>query len=242
MGTHTEGIKDMTSILNFEEYIFRIREGEEDPSYDHNLDLKVFNETWIENVYRIHEGHFSGDGVFVDVGANIGAVSIFVDSFNKNREDDQKIKVYAVEPEPNNLRLLNRNIKNNPTENITVVNNAIWHTKSMVSISNLGANSSIIDLEKENKTDVLAITLENLFSIYKIKEVDVMKIDIEGAEFDLILNTSTKTLAKINYLVLEFDKSFDGKFGQMVEKLSKQFGIDILGSPERGGYIYANRY
>ena len=242
MGTHIEGIKNMTSILNFEGYSFRIREGKDDPSYDHNLDLKVFNETWIENVYRIHEGHFSGDGVFVDVGANIGAVSIFVDSFNKNREDDQKIKVYAVEPEPNNLRLLNRNIKNNPTENITVVNNAIWHTKSMVSISNLGANSSIIDLEKENKTDVLAITLENLFSIYKIKEVDVMKIDIEGAEFDLILNTPTKTLAKINYLVLEFDKSFDGKFGQMVEKLSKQFGLDILGSPERGGYIYANRY
>ena len=242
MGTHIEGIKDMTSILNFEGYSFRIREGKDDPSYDHNLDLKVFNETWIENVYRIHDYQFVNGGVFVDVGANIGAVSIFVDSFNKNREDDQKIKVYAVEPEPNNLRLLNRNIKNNPIENITIVNNAIWHKKSMVSISNLGANSSIIDLEKENKTDVLAITLENLFSIYKIKEVDVMKIDIEGAEFDLILNTPTKTLAKINYLVLEFDKSFDGKFGQMVEKLSKQFGLDILGSPERGGYIYANRY
>jgi len=232
----------MTSTLNFEEYEFQIREAEEDPSYDHNLDLKVFNETWVENVYRIHEGHFSGKRVFVDIGANIGAVSIFVDSFNKNRDDDQKIKVYAVEPEPNNLHLLNENIKNNPTENITVVNNAIWHTKSMVSISNLGANSSIVDLEKENKTDVLAITLENLFSIYNIKEVDVMKIDIEGAEFDLILNTSKKTLAKIKYLVLEFDKSFDGRFGQMVEKLSKQFGIDILGSPERGGYIYANRY
>jgi FkbM family methyltransferase len=242
MGTHIEGIKYMTSTLNFEEYEFQIREAEEDPSYDHNLDLKVFNETWVENVYRIHEGHFSGKRVFVDIGANIGAVSIFVDSFNKNRDDDQKIKVYAVEPEPNNLHLLNENIKNNPTENITVVNNAIWHTKSMVSISNLGANSSIVDLEKENKTDVLAITLENLFSIYNIKEVDVMKIDIEGAEFDLILNTSKKTLAKIKYLVLEFDKSFDGRFGQMVEKLSKQFGIDILGSPERGGYIYANRY
>ena len=84
--------------------------------------------------------------------------------------------------------------------------------------------------------------MENLFSTYKIKEVDVMKIDIEGAEFDLILNTPPETLAKINKLVLEFDKSSDGKFGQMVEKLSKQFGIDILGSPERGGYIYANRY
>ena len=231
----------MTSILNYENYNFQIREYAEDPSDDHNLDFKVINETWIENVYRIHQGQFFGGGVFVDVGANIGAVSLFVDSFNKDREDGNKIKVYAVEPEPNNLYLLSQNIENNPTENITIVNNAIWHEEKMVSISNRGGNSSIVDTE-EDSSEVLAITLETLFSTYDIKEVDVMKIDIEGAEFDLIINTPAETLAKINRLVLEFDKSFDGRFGQMIEKLSKQFGIDILGSPERGGYVYANRY
>ncbi len=231
----------MTSILKHNDYNFQIRKDLEDPSYDHNLDFKVINETWIENVYRIHQGQFFGGGVFVDVGANIGAVSLFVDSFNKDREDDSKIKVYAVEPEPNNLYLLNQNIQNNPTENITIVSNAIWHEEAMVSISNRGGNSSIVDLE-EDSSEVLAITLETLFSTYSIEEVDVMKIDIEGAEFDLIINTPAETLAKINRLVLEFDKSFDGRFGQMIEKLSKQFGIDILGSPERGGYVYANRY
>jgi FkbM family methyltransferase len=241
MATYIEGIKYMTSILKHNDYNFQIRENLEDPSYDHNLDFKVINETWIENVYRIHQGQFFGGGVFVDVGANIGAVSLFVDSFNKDREDDNKIKVYAVEPEPNNLYLLNQNIQNNPTENITIVSNAIWHEEAMVSISNRGGNSSIVDLE-EDSSEVLAITLETLFSTYDIKEVDVMKIDIEGAEFDLIINTPAETLAKINRLVLEFDKSFDGRFGQMIEKLSKQFGIDILGSPERGGYVYANRY
>ena len=241
MATNTKRVKHMTFIIKREDYNFQIRRDTEDPSDDHNLDYKVINETWIENVYRIHRGQFFGGGVFVDVGANIGSVSLFVDSFNKDREDDSKIKVYAVEPEPNNLHLLNENIKYNPIENITVVNNAIWHEEKMVSISNRGGNSSIVDLDGDS-SEVLAITLETLFSTYDIKEVDVMKIDIEGAEFDLILNTPEEILAKINYLVLEFDKSFDGRFGQMVEKLSKQFGIDILGSPERGGYIYANRY
>jgi FkbM family methyltransferase len=241
VAAYIKGVKYMTSILKHNDYNFQIRENLEDPSYDHNLDFKVINETWIENVYRIHQGQFFGGGVFVDVGANIGAVSLFVDSFNKDREDDNKIKVYAVEPEPNNLYLLNQNIQNNPTENITIVSNAIWHEEAMVSISNRGGNSSIVDTE-EDSSEVLAITLETLFSTYDIKEVDVMKIDIEGAEFDLIINTPAETLAKINRLVLEFDKSFDGRFGQMIEKLSKQFGIDILGSPERGGYVYANRY
>ena len=241
METYIERVKHMNFYLNYNNYSFQIRENEDDPSYDHNLDFKVINETWLENVYRVHEGQFSYNGVFVDIGANIGAVSIFVDSFNKNRGFDNKIKVYAVEPEPNNLCLLNQNIQNNPTENITVVNNAIWHEEKMVSISNRGGNSSIVDTEEE-KSDVLAITMETLFSTYDIKEVDLMKIDIEGAEFDLILNTPEEILAKIKHLVLEFDKSFDGRFGQMIEKLAKQFGIDILGSPERGGYIYANRY
>jgi FkbM family methyltransferase len=242
MEAYIEGAKCMTSILNYENYSFKIRESVEDPSYDQNLDFKIINETWLENVYRIHEGQFPDGGVFIDIGANIGAVSIFVDSFNNNREYDKKIKVYAVEPEPNNLSLLNHNLQNNPIENITVVDKAIWHKNTMVSISNRGGNSSIVNLEDEIKSEVMAITIEDLLSIYGIQEVDVMKIDIEGAEFDLIINTPPETLAKINRLVLEFDKSFDGRFGQMIEKLAKQFGIDILGSPERGGYVYANRY
>ena len=241
MGIYIKRVENMNFYKNYSNYSFKIRESQDDPSYDHNLDFKVINETWVENVYRIEGDQFSDEGVFVDIGANIGAVSIFVDSFNKNRGYDNKIKVYAIEPEPNNLSLLNENIQNNPIENITIVDKAIWHEETKVSISNRGGNSNILNLG-EDGSEVLSITMETLFSTYNITEVDVMKIDIEGAEFDLIINTPAETLAKINRLVLEFDKSFDGRFGQMIEKLSKQFGIDILGSPERGGYVYANRY
>jgi FkbM family methyltransferase len=230
----------MILTINEGEYSFKLRDFEDDPSDDNNLDYKVINETWIENVYRIHQYHFSGDKVFVDIGANIGSVSIFVDSFNKILED--KIKVYAVEPEPNNIDLLSYNILNNPTENITIVNNAVWHEEGTVTVSNKGGNSSIVYKTDSDFSHIEAITIEHLLNKYNIKEVDVMKIDIEGAEFDLIINTPAEILAKIKYLTLEFDKSFDGKFGIMVEKLSKQFGLEILGSPERGGYIYANRY
>lgn len=223
-------------------YSFKIRELLDDPSDDHNLDYKVVDETWNENVYRLHEYQFKDNAVFVDIGANIGSVSLYVDNFNKFREDTRKIKVYSVEPEPHNLLLLKENIKNNPTENITVVNNAIWHEQKNVFITNRGGNSSIVDGHLTESVEVLAITIQDLIDRYGIDEIDVMKIDIEGAEFDLIINTPPEILSKIRYLTLEFDKSFDGRFGIMIEKLSKQFGIEILGSPERGGYVYANRY
>ena len=225
-----------------ENYSFTIRELLDDPSNDHNLDYKVVDETWNENVYRLHEHQFKDNGVFLDIGANIGSVSLYVDNFNKARDEGNKIKVYSVEPEPNNLSLLKENIKNNPTENITVINNAIWHEKKAVFITNQGGNSSIIDGSYAESVEVLAITIQNFIDLYSIDEIDVAKIDIEGAEFDLIINTPPETLAKIKYITLEFDKSFDGRFGIMVEKLSKQFGLEILGSPERGGYIYGHRY
>jgi FkbM family methyltransferase len=225
-----------------ENYSFEIRSFLDDPSNDHNLDYKVIDETWNENVYRIHEYQFKDNAVFLDIGANIGSVSLYVDNFNKVRDEDNKIKVYSVEPEPNNLLLLKENIKNNPTENITVINNAIWHEQKTVLITNKGGNSSIIDETNDESVEVLAITIQDFIDLYGIDEIDVVKIDIEGAEFDLIINTPPETLAKIKYITLEFDKSFDGRFGIMVEKLSKQFGLEILGSPERGGYIYGNRY
>jgi FkbM family methyltransferase len=225
-----------------ENYSFQIRTSSDDPSDDHNLDYKVVDETWTENVYRIHEYQFKHNAVFVDVGANIGSVSLYVDSFNKVRDSDNKIKVYSIEPEPHNLLLLEENINNNPTENITVVNNAIWHEQKNVFITNRGGNSSIVDGSLVESVEVSAITIQDLIDRYSIDEIDVMKIDIEGAEFDLIVNTPPEILAKIRYLVLEFDKSFDGSFGKMIEKLAKQFGLEILGSPERGGYVYANRY
>jgi FkbM family methyltransferase len=242
MALYIKRIKHMTYIINHSDYNFLVRNYEDDPSYQHDLDYKVINETWEENVYRIHDGDFNESKIFVDIGANIGSVSLFVDNFNKNREGDNKIKVFAIEPEPNNLELLKENIINNFAQNITIVNNAIWHEEKIVSISNKGGNSNILNLEDEEKSMVSAITMEKLFLLYDIREVDVMKIDIEGAEFDLIINTPSEVLSKIKKLVLEFDKSFDGSFGMMIEKLAKQFGIEILGSPERGGYIYASRY
>lgn len=227
------------------DYRFTSRDARDDPSDDHDLDYKVVKETWVENVYHIEDGDFYDTGVFVDIGANIGAVSLYVDSLNHERDKEKPaIKVYAVEPEPHNLAFLKQNIAENPTTGkITVVENAIWHESKTVEISNRGGNASIFEHPNNaGYTKVEALTIKQLFNKFNIKEADVMKIDIEGAEYDLIINTPDDVLKRIKYLTLEFDANNDGRFGQMVDKLARNFGIQILGSPERGGYIYGKRY
>jgi FkbM family methyltransferase len=227
------------------DYRFNCRDARQDPSDDHDLDYKVVKETWVENVYHITADDFWDTGIFVDIGANIGAVSLYVDSLNHDRDEDKPvIKTYAIEPEPHNLKFLEQNIKDNPvTEHLTVVPNAVWHTQGTMQISNRGGNASVFKHPKNGGySPVEAITLEQVFAKYEIKEADVVKIDIEGAEYDLLLKTPDSVLMRIKYLTLEFDACNDGKFGLMVDKLSRIFGIQILGSPERGGYIYGRRY
>lgn len=225
-------------------YVFETRHGKLDPSDDHNLDYKVIKETWVENVYRINPDQFYDSNVFLDLGANIGAVSLWVDSLNKDRLKDNQIKTIAVEPEPHNLLLLNTNIANNPTtDNLRVLAGAVHHELKEVEISDRGGNSSIYKHDNAmGYTTMPAFSIANILDSYNFKEADVCKIDIEGYEYDLIINTSAEDLNRIKYLTLEFDKDLDNKFGEMINKLAKQFGLQILGSPERGGYIYATRY
>ena len=49
-------------------------------------------------------------------------------------------------------------------------------------------------------------------------------------------------LRKFAYITVEFDNTTDTKFGKLVTKLAHHFGIQVLGSPGRGGYVYARRY
>ena len=54
------------------------------------------------------------------------------------------------------------------------------------------------------KVTVPGITLDSLFEKYSITHVDLLKVDIEGSEFDMLLTASEKTLAKVAQITVEF--------------------------------------
>jgi FkbM family methyltransferase len=223
-------------------YVFEGRDRGGDPLGNENADLRVVKETWVENVYHIEPEDFQDSGVFIDIGANIGAVSVYVASFNKDLEVGQKpIKVFAYEPEPHNLELLSKNIKmNNVVSEIKIISKAVY-PESPVMISNNGGNSNVLRKD-EDSVEVKAVNLENVFSTNKITVCDVMKIDIEGAEYDVIEDASIEVLQKIKYLTLEFDGGHERQFGKMMTKLAEVFNLHVIGRPSTGGYIYGRKY
>lgn len=192
----------------------------------------VVAETWVENVYRIHASDLKDTKVCVDVGANIGAVSVWAASLGAH--------VLAVEPDPDNLELLKTNLRvNRFPGSYRIVEAAVFDSDGETLLEQGHGHSHISPL---GQRQVATKRLETILSDHHIVYADVLKIDVEGAEYRIIADTPMDVLRKFKFISLEFDAAPDDVFGPLVAKLAHHFGIEILGSPDRGGYIYAKRY
>lgn len=203
---------------------------------DHSeTDHLVVKETWVENVYRITEGALDDTGVLLDIGANIGAVSVYAAR--------QGATVVAVEPEPENLSLLHTNLANNAAADaVTVLPAAVAAQRGTVRLQPGHGNSRLVDEDGGSAITVDAITLEDVYQRAGVPYCDVLKIDIEGQEYPALAAADRDVIRKARRITMEFDAVELSVFGDLVSRLACDYSIEILGSPQRGGYLYACRY
>jgi len=227
MANNTERIKYMIYTIPETNIQFNVR-----PDYE--TDMIVIREIWEENVYEVSDWRYNNGGVVVDLGANIGSFSIYSANLGAT--------VYSVEPEPNNLKALKNNIAlNNLNDLITVVPYGISDATGSAIISDMGGGATI----KDNTTfgsEIKLISLDELFDLYNIEEVDILKIDVEGSETEIISGASKENLKKCKYITMEFDIRSGPFMGDMVKKLSETHHVRTMGSWERGGMIWAWLY
>jgi FkbM family methyltransferase len=207
--------------------VFDVRE-------NYPTDQIVIREIWEEDVYEVKQTRFNLGGVVIDIGANIGAFSLYAAYYGAT--------VYAIEPEPHNLEALKKNIKlNNKEDSIYVCPYAISDYKGTAVISDEGGGATIVD-DGIFGAEVEVMPLDMFFDLYHIKEVDVLKIDVEGAEPEIILGASKETLQKCKYITMEFDIRTGNRLGEITQKLSETHHVRTMGSWERGGMVWAWLY
>jgi FkbM family methyltransferase len=211
-------------VITAGDYKFHVR--------DNDSDAAVIHETWTENVYQIEASDFGHTGLLVDIGANIGAVSLYAVSLGA--------RALAVEPEVDNLNYLHRNLQeNNAVGRVIVYPVAVSDFRGTGRITSAGGNSRLMLYQG---TEVPVLDLGALLAVNGVEQCDVCKIDVEGSEYQIIGGASIPTLERIRYLTMEFHAVNDRTFGAMIAKLAKVFNSHIIGSPERGGYYYGRRY
>jgi FkbM family methyltransferase len=136
--------------------------------------------------------------IFVDVGAAFGFYTIL-----GSKRVGLRGKVIAIEAQPNIFEMLTRNIKLNKLTNVMPLNYAAYSKETKLKLYD---NYSIMPQRAEGKNkgkfvEVYADTLDNLLQQNGISKVNWIKIDVEGAEFE-VLKGAANILSKSKELIL----------------------------------------
>jgi len=119
-----------------------------------------------------------GGTTVIDIGAHVGFFTVLL-----SRLVGEKGSVIAVEPLPINLDFINRHIHLNQIENITVLQVALSDKKGVMKFASTGHSSSA-HLAEDGDLEVSVVTLDSLNNF--TTPVSLVKIDVEGAEADLL--------------------------------------------------------
>lgn len=181
-------VRDRRSIL-------RLRDGAVFEVRPRTTDRAAANDIFINRPYT-DDGRFQirHDDTVVDAGANIGAFTVF--AARRCR------RVIAIEPIPDHFSALQRNVALNGLTNVMLCRAALAKSDGRIDIAGDGMSASTVWGAHSRCVD--AITLTTLLDNHSIDRVNFLKMDIEGAEFDVLMNTPRSTLDRIDRIVLEF--------------------------------------
>lgn len=199
------------------------------------LDETVIDEVVHRDCYRLSEIGMLGKTV-VDCGGHIGVFSARCAAWGATT-------VVAVEPEPENLALLRENTARWPQ--VRIVPMAIG--SKVDGRTKLAGESGGAHLDPNGEgAEVNTITLPYLLS--EFPTVDLLKLDMEGAEVDALLSCSHDVLSHVDQIRLETHgpKScpwvLRPRVGELIEHLLPTHNIDhVSGFPTHLGLLFASR-
>jgi FkbM family methyltransferase len=118
--------------------------------------------------------------VIYDIGANVGFYSLLAAELT-----GEKGQVYAFEPLPRNIKFLIQHVQINRYENIKIIEAAVSDHEGDAYFD-LGASTAMGHLSQGGELKVNVVRLDEMLARGEILPPDYMKIDVEGAEFDVI--------------------------------------------------------
>jgi FkbM family methyltransferase len=156
---------------------------------------------WKENKYK--EGvlkfllsYIKPGYVFFDIGANIGIYSIIIGLREKTT------KIYAFEPSEQMFQILKKNLEINFLDNVQSYNLALWNHEGL---NNTGGHIYFSDNMISQKK-VKTTTFSNFVKINKIFKIDIINLNINGAEL-FVFDGAKEVLEKENAPLIVYESN-----------------------------------
>lgn len=195
----------------------------------HTTDINVFEQIFIDLQYDFNVNY--SPRVIIDCGANIGLASVFF--ANKF----PKAKIIAIEPEHSNFEMLKENISH--YSNIVALERAVWSENTFLKIGDAGVGHfGFRTSKKHQENDILveALTIDHIVDAYQISSIDILKIDIEGAEVELFSKNYGNWLSKTKLLAIEIHEWFRKGASKPVIKAVAEYDFSLCSYGE--GYVF----
>ncbi len=209
------------------------------------LDIWILKETVIEREYEQASLSLADGWTIVDIGAGLGDFAISVARrFPRSR-------VYAYEPLPNSFALLQENMKLNAVGNISAFPISVNGHEGMVAMrapSSEPAHSLTVPAgtpPDSRSMRVRTISLDQAIERLGPGQCDYLKLDCEGAEYEILFHAHPATLQKIQRLCLEYHDWMTRYTHADLQHFLEHHGFGVTCRPSRAhrglGLLYAVR-
>ena len=186
--------------------------------YDGDLKIRVALKDWIQQqIYFLDYSDLNGisflkktlkkGAVFIDIGANIGAYSLIAAKLVT-----QNGKVISFEPVKAINKKLVANLNNNNFTNVKVEKKAVYENDTFLNLhlsneQNSGMSSILHHSEESGITEqVEAVTLDTYLKKLELESIELIKLDIEGAEIHALKGMNETILKYSPTLLIEISE------------------------------------
>ncbi len=210
------------------------------------MDVWSVKEALIDRFYAA-ENFIPKDGwTIVDIGAGIGEFTLYAAA------GMPQSRIFAYEPFPGSFNLLLENIALNGLTNIQTCQKAVWAERGRLLLDTSGgeplqlvSKAASEHARRPGLIEVDCLSLVDVLSENGLSSVDLLKLDCEGAEYSILLDTPASILARIDRIVMEYhDAAGPHRHEEMVDNLrSHGYQVHIIPNQVHAdlGYLFARR-
>ena len=210
------------------------------------MDAWSVKETILDAFYTRYGTPVKDGWTIIDIGAGIGDFSIYA-AFAR-----PKVSVLAFEPFPDSFDLLAKNLSDNQVDNVLIFQTAVWEGDGELLLDlSSGEPLQIGSLEhgevvkSEDTLKVQSISLNSLLIQNQLEQVDLLKLDCEGAEYKILMNAPHGALIKIRRIIMEYHDLDEKHNHRVLMTFLKEQGFQVrqYGNIVHAeiGYLYAER-
>ncbi len=205
-------------------------------------DESVLNEVFKFREYRAADEIIRNAlNPIIDVGAQAGFFVLYARSLNPT------VPILAIEPARDNVAALGGNLKANSITGVEVIAGALaarsGQQKLVIAQDNHNHYLATDQVAPDAETKLVTVySLSDILQKYKVERVSLLKMDIEGGEYEVFSNLSQEDFDSLDNIIMEYHNYNGHNYKELESELREGgFGVQVFPSKfdKQMGFILA---